>query len=38
MIRSTQSMSVRERMPTRVISRISAGRPMTWANSRATLK
>ena len=38
MIRSTHSMSVRDCMPTRVSSLISAGWPMTLANSRATLK
>ena len=38
MIRSTHSISVRLCMPTRVSSRMSAGRPMTRANSRATLK
>ena len=38
MMRSTHSISVRLCMPTRVSSRISAGRPITWANSRATLK
>ena len=38
MIRSTHSISVRLCMPARVSSRISAGRPMTRANRRATLK
>ena len=38
MMRSTQSMSVRDCMPTRVSSRMSAGWPITLENSRATLK
>ena len=38
MMRSTHSISVRDCMPTRVSSRIRAGRPITFANSRATLK
>ena len=38
MMRSTHSISVRLCMPTRVSSRISAGRPMTRAKRRATLK
>ena len=38
MIRSTHSMSVRECIPTRVSSRMTAGFPMTFTNVRATLK
>jgi hypothetical protein len=38
MIRSTHSMRVRLCMPTRVSSRMRAGRPITWAKSLATLK
>ena len=38
MMRSTHSMSVRDCMPTRVSSRIERGRPITFANKRATLK
>ena len=38
MIRSTHSMRVRLCMPTLVSSRIRAGRPITRAKSRATLK
>ena len=38
MIRSTHSISVCECIPTRVISRMTAGLPMTFTNVRATLK
>ena len=38
MMRSTHSISVRLCIPTLVSSRMSAGRPITWANRRATLK
>ena len=38
MIRSTHSISVRLCMPALVSSRINAGRPITRANRRATLK
>ena len=37
-MRSTHSISVRLCIPTRVSSRMSAGRPMMRANRRATLK
>ncbi len=38
MIRSTHSMSERDCIPTRVSSRMRAGRPMRAAKPRATLK
>ena len=38
MIRSTHSMSVRLRMPTRVSSRMTAGLPIAVTKVRATLK
>ena len=38
MIRSTHSMRLRDCMPTRVSSRMTAGLPMITLNSRATLK
>ena len=38
MIRSTHSISVRECIPTRVSSRITAGLPISVTNVRATLK
>ena len=38
MIRNTHSMSVRERMPTRVSSRITAGFPIAFTNSASDLE